>query len=60
MKLCILFFDLAEQSPVVDDCGESIRMLVLLANGELRLITFTIPKEQCTIYEILEQVISLK
>lgn len=34
-------------------------MLVLLANGEQRLITFTIPKEQCTIQEILEQVLPI-
>lgn len=31
-------------------------MLVLLDNGEQRLITFTLPKEACTIQEILEQV----
>lgn len=31
-------------------------MLVLLENGEQRLITFTLPKEACTIQEILEQV----
>lgn len=42
-----------DNSPISED---SIRMLVLMANGEQRLITFTMPKEQCTIQEILEQV----
>lgn len=31
-------------------------MLVVLPDGEQRLITFTLPKEACTIHEILEQV----
>lgn len=39
-----------------DNYSDSIRMLVLLENGEQRLITFTMPREQCTIQEILEQV----
>lgn len=39
-----------------EEYSDSIRMLVLLANGEQRLITFTLPKEACTIQEILEQV----
>ncbi|KAJ8985564.1 hypothetical protein NQ317_011524 [Molorchus minor] len=41
---------------VGEDFSDSIRMLVLLENGEQRLITFTLPKEACTIQEILEQV----
>lgn len=45
-----------EQTTANEEYSESIRMLVLLVNGEQRLITFTIPKEQCTIQEILEQV----
>lgn len=44
-----------ESTPVSEE--ESIRMLVLLENGEQRLITFTLPKEACTIQEILEQVL---
>lgn len=39
-----------------DEYSDSIRMLVLLESGEQRLITFTLPKEPCTIQEILEQV----
>lgn len=35
---------------------ESARMLVILQNGEQRLITFTLPKESCTVQELLEQV----
>ncbi|XP_017778896.1 PREDICTED: sentrin-specific protease 6-like isoform X2 [Nicrophorus vespilloides] len=34
----------------------SIRMFVIHESGEQRLITFTMPKEDCTIQEILEQV----
>ncbi|XP_056631057.1 uncharacterized protein LOC130441410 isoform X1 [Diorhabda sublineata] len=45
-----------ESTPIGDDFPDSIRMLVLLENGEQRLITFTLPKEPCTIQEILEQV----
>lgn len=54
---CHLCVGFAEQTPVSEEYSDSIRMLVLLVNGEQRLITFTIPKEQCTIQEILEQVI---
>lgn len=35
---------------------ESARMLVVLQSGEQRLITFTLPKESCTVQELLEQV----
>lgn len=35
---------------------QSARMLILLQNGEQRLITFTLPKESCTVQELLEQV----
>ncbi|KAF2897296.1 hypothetical protein ILUMI_08881 [Ignelater luminosus] len=45
-----------ENTPVSEEYSDSIRMLVLLENGEQRLITFTLPKEVCTIQEILEQV----
>ncbi|KAF5296827.1 hypothetical protein FQA39_LY12345 [Lamprigera yunnana] len=45
-----------ESTPVSEEHSDSIRMLVLLENCEQRLITFTLPKEACTIQEILEQV----
>ncbi|XP_060518114.1 uncharacterized protein LOC132696950 [Cylas formicarius] len=45
-----------ENTPLTEEYSDSIRMLVLLENGEQRLITFTLPKEACTIQEILEQV----
>ncbi|XP_049821770.1 uncharacterized protein LOC109596804 isoform X3 [Aethina tumida] len=45
-----------DTTPISKEYSDSIRMLVLLANGEQRLITFTLPKEACTIQEILEQV----
>jgi hypothetical protein len=35
---------------------ESANMLVILDNGEQRLITFTLPKETCTVQELLDQV----
>lgn len=35
---------------------DSAKMLVILQNGEQRLITFTLPKESCTVQELLEQV----
>jgi hypothetical protein len=35
---------------------ESAKMLVILSNGEQRLITFTLPKETCTVQELLDQV----
>ncbi|CAH1953623.1 unnamed protein product [Acanthoscelides obtectus] len=45
-----------ESTAMTEEFSDSIRMLVLLENGEQRLITFTLPKEACTILEILEQV----
>lgn len=45
-----------DSTPKSEEFSDSIRMLVLLDNGEQRLITFTLPKEACTIQEILEQV----
>lgn len=48
-----------ESTPLTEEYTDSIRMLVLLSTGEQRLITFTLPKEQCTIQEILEQVLLL-
>ena len=39
----------------VNEC-ESAKMLVILDNGEQRLITFTLPKETCTVQELLDQV----
>ncbi|KAL3281480.1 hypothetical protein HHI36_004689 [Cryptolaemus montrouzieri] len=45
-----------ENTPVSEEYSDSIRMLVMLANGEQRLITFTLPNQACTIQEILEQV----
>lgn len=36
--------------------SESAKMLVILDNGEQRLITFTLPKETCTVQELLDQV----
>lgn len=38
---------------------QSARMLVMLQSGEKRLITFTLPKESCTVQELLEQVCKL-
>lgn len=35
---------------------QSAKMLIFLQNGEQRLITFTLPKESCTLQEVLEQV----
>lgn len=35
---------------------QSARMLILLKSGEQRLITFTLPKDSCTVQELLEQV----
>lgn len=46
----------SETTTSCEEFTDSIRMLVLLENGEQRLITFTLPKEACTIQEILEQV----
>jgi hypothetical protein len=36
--------------------GNEAKMLVILANGEQRLITFEVPKEDCTVQDLLEQV----
>lgn len=36
--------------------AQSAKMLIFLQNGEQRLITFTLPKESCTLQEVLEQV----
>lgn len=41
---------------IMEQPRESARMLVVLQNGEQRLITFTLPKESCTVQELLEQV----
>lgn len=49
-------FNFTANTPIGDEYSDSIRMLVLLESGEQRLITFTLPKEPCTIQEILEQV----
>lgn len=38
---------------------QSAKMLIFLQNGEQRLITFTLPKESCTLQEVLEQVCTL-
>ncbi|KAL0840365.1 hypothetical protein ABMA28_015625 [Loxostege sticticalis] len=35
---------------------QSAKMLIFLQNGEQRLITFTLPRESCTLQEVLEQV----
>jgi hypothetical protein len=35
---------------------EGLKMLVILDNGEQRLITFTLPKETCTVQELLDHV----
>ncbi|XP_044266946.1 uncharacterized protein LOC123012840 isoform X2 [Tribolium madens] len=48
--------NIIDSAPKSEEYSDSIRMLVLLDNGEQRLITFTLPKEACTIQEILEQV----
>ncbi|EFA03603.1 hypothetical protein TcasGA2_TC013691 [Tribolium castaneum] len=48
--------NIIDNAPKSAEYSDSIRMLVLLDNGEQRLITFTLPKEACTIQEILEQV----
>ncbi|KAF7287034.1 hypothetical protein GWI33_002419 [Rhynchophorus ferrugineus] len=45
-----------ETTKIPEEFSDSIRMLVLLENGEQRLITFTLPREACTIQEVLEQV----
>lgn len=39
-----------------ESARESAKMLVVLQSGEQRLITFTLPKESCTVQELLEQV----
>lgn len=47
---------LAEPSSPVTDEVRTAKMLVMLENGEQRLITFSLPKESCTVRELLEQV----
>lgn len=36
--------------------GSTAKMLVMLASGEQRLITFDIPNEDCTVHDLLDQV----
>ncbi|XP_012261070.2 uncharacterized protein LOC105688968 isoform X2 [Athalia rosae] len=36
--------------------GNTAKMLVILHNGEQRLITFDIPNEECTVQDLLDQV----
>ncbi|XP_018302904.1 uncharacterized protein [Mycetomoellerius zeteki] len=36
--------------------GNTAKMLVMLATGEQRLITFDIPNEDCTVHDLLDQV----
>lgn len=36
--------------------GNEAKMLVMLATGEQRLITFEIPNEDCTVHDLLDQV----
>lgn len=36
--------------------GNTAKMLVMLSNGEQRLITFDIPNDDCTVQDLLEQV----
>ncbi|XP_036141062.1 uncharacterized protein LOC105830930 isoform X2 [Monomorium pharaonis] len=36
--------------------GNTAKMLVMLASGEQRLITFDIPNEDCTVHDLLDQV----
>lgn len=35
--------------------GNTVKMLVVMPNGEQRLITFDIPNEECTVNDLLEQ-----
>ncbi|KRF98933.1 uncharacterized protein Dwil_GK27566 [Drosophila willistoni] len=41
---------------IADRDRNSAKMLVILASGEQRLITFTLPRESCTVQDLLEQV----
>ncbi|XP_025270325.1 uncharacterized protein LOC105249552 isoform X2 [Camponotus floridanus] len=36
--------------------GNEAKMLVILASGEQRLITFEIPNEDCTVHDLLDQI----
>lgn len=45
-----------QQNVTEKEVRESARMLIVLENGEQRLITFTLPKESCTVHELLEQI----
>jgi hypothetical protein len=62
VKLIDKFFQIAENSETPSGPSEhqsepqSAKMLIFLQNGEQRLITFTLPKESCTLQEVLEQV----
>lgn len=40
--------------------GNTAKMLVMLATGEQRLITFDIPNEDCTVHDLLDQVYDIK
>lgn len=42
--------------PIAERDKNSAKMLVILASGEQRLITFTLPRESCTVQDLLEQV----
>ncbi|XP_063383562.1 uncharacterized protein LOC134669874 [Cydia fagiglandana] len=46
----------AQPQPEESSKPQSAKMLIFLQNGEQRLITFTLPKESCTLQEVLEQV----
>lgn len=45
----------SSQQMTEKDCN-SAKMLVILVSGEQRLITFTLPRETCTVQDLLEQV----
>lgn len=47
---------LLTQSSQECEARESAKMLVIMQCGEQRLITFTLPRESCTVQELLEQV----
>jgi len=40
--------------------GNTAKMLVMLASGEQRLITFDLPNDDCTVHDLLEQVYNEK
>ena len=39
--------------------GSEAKVLVIMDSGEQRLITFEVPRENCTVADLLEQVISI-